>query len=63
MFPKISATFLPLHLAAPSATLVLVFSSTGVIQVCVLSVYEGEIATVLNEETPVDGVSVKILAH
>ena len=28
-----------------------------------LSVYEDEIATVLNEETPVDGVSVKILAH
>jgi hypothetical protein len=58
MFPKASATFLPPHLVVPLATLVLVFSSTGVIQVCVLSVYEDEIATVLNEETPVDGVSV-----
>ena len=63
MFPKGSATFLPPHLVAPLATLVLVFSSTGVIQVCVLFVYEDEIATVLNEETLVDGVSVKILAH
>ena len=61
MFPKVSATFLPLHLVAPLATLVLVFSSTGVIQVSVLSIYENEIATVLNEETPVDGVSIKIL--
>ena len=63
IFPRASATFLPLHLVAPLATLVLVFSSTGVIQVCVLSVCEDEIATVLNEETPVDGVSVKILAQ
>ncbi|KAH9179596.1 hypothetical protein EDB89DRAFT_1922170 [Lactarius sanguifluus] len=53
MFPKVSATFLPPHLVAPLATLVLVFSSTGIIQIC--------IATVLNEETSVDGVSVKIL--
>ncbi|KAH9002207.1 hypothetical protein EDB86DRAFT_2898629 [Lactarius hatsudake] len=43
MFPKVSATFLPPHLVAPLATLVLVFSSTD------------EIATVLNEETSVDG--------
>ncbi|KAI9467106.1 hypothetical protein BJY52DRAFT_1236476 [Lactarius psammicola] len=55
MFPKVSATFLPPHLVAPLATLVLVLSSTGVIQVCVLSIYEDEIATVLNEEAPVDG--------
>ncbi|KAI9447943.1 hypothetical protein H4582DRAFT_42547 [Lactarius indigo] len=55
MFPKISATFLPSHLVAPMATLVLVFFSTGVIQVCVLSIYGDEIATVLNAETSVDG--------
>jgi hypothetical protein len=61
MFPKVSATFLPPHLVAPLATLVLVFSSTGVIQVCVLSIYNDEIATVINEETLVDGVSIKIL--
>ncbi|KAH9077077.1 hypothetical protein EDB83DRAFT_2348082 [Lactarius deliciosus] len=55
MFPKVSATFLPPHLVAPLATLVLVFSSTGIIQICVLSIYGDEIATVLNEETSVDG--------
>ncbi|KAH9045311.1 hypothetical protein EDB85DRAFT_2284235 [Lactarius pseudohatsudake] len=55
MFPKDSATFLPPHLVAPLATLVLVFSSTGIIQICVLSIYGDEIATVLNEETSVDG--------
>ncbi|KAF8272086.1 hypothetical protein EI94DRAFT_1567074 [Lactarius quietus] len=51
MFSKVSATFLPPHLVAPLATLVLFFSSTGVIGVCVLSLYNDEIATVLNEET------------
>lgn len=61
MFPKVSATFLPPHLVAPLAVLVLVFSSTGVIRVCVLSIYNDEITAVLNEETPVDGVSIKIL--
>jgi hypothetical protein len=61
LFPKVSATFSPPHLVSPLATLVLVFSSTGVIQVCVLSIYNDEIATVFNEETLVDGVSIKIL--
>ncbi len=61
MFPKVSATFLPSHQVAPSATLVLVFSSTGVIQICVLSLHQDEFATVLNEVIPVDGVSVEIL--
>lgn len=61
MFPKASATFLLPHLVAPLAALVLVFSSAGVIQVCVLSIYNDEIGIVLNEETPVDGVSVYIL--
>ena len=58
MFPKASATFLPPHLVAPLAALVLVFSSASVIQVCVLTIYNDEIATVLSEEIPVDGVSV-----
>ena len=58
MFPKASASFLPPHLVAPLAALLLVFSSAGVIQVCVLSIYNDEIGIVLNEETPVDGVSV-----
>ena len=61
MFPKVSATFLPPHLIAPLAALVLVFSSTGVMRVCVLSIYNDEIAPVLNEEIPIDGVSIKIL--
>lgn len=61
MFPKVSATFLPPHLVAPLATLVLVFLSTSVIQVCVLSIYNDEIATVINGEAPVDGVSIMIL--
>ncbi|KAH8988476.1 hypothetical protein EDB92DRAFT_1800580 [Lactarius akahatsu] len=51
MFPKVSATFLPPHLVAPLATLVLVFSTTGITQICVLSIYGDEIAAVLNEET------------
>ncbi|KAH9060923.1 hypothetical protein EDB87DRAFT_1808093 [Lactarius vividus] len=55
MFPKVSATFLPPHLVAPLATLVLVFSSAGIIQIYVLSIYGDEIATVLDEETSVNG--------
>jgi hypothetical protein len=61
MFPKASAAFLPPHLIAPLAALVLVLSSTGVMRVCVLSIYNDEIATVLDEETLVDGVSIKML--
>ena len=56
MFPKVSATFLPVQPVAPLGTLVLFFSSRGVIQVCVLLLHEDEITTALNESVIVDGV-------
>jgi hypothetical protein len=61
MFPKASATFLHTHLVAPLATLVLLFSSASLIQVCVLSIYGDEVTTVLDESIAVDGVSDKFL--
>lgn len=55
MFPKASATFLPVQPVAQSATLVLLFSSANVIQVCVQSVHGDEVTTVLDESIAVDG--------
>lgn len=60
MFSKTSATFLPVHSVTPLATLVLLFSSAGLIQVCVLSIYRDEVATVHDESIAVDGVSNKL---
>ncbi len=57
MFPKASATFLPIKPITPWATLVLLFSSTSVIQVCVLSIHGDGVTTVLDESIAVDGVS------
>ncbi|KAH9965838.1 hypothetical protein BC827DRAFT_1264927 [Russula dissimulans] len=53
IFPGTSATFLHVHPVAPLATLVLLFSSDSAIQVCVLSIHEDEIVTVLDESTAV----------
>lgn len=61
LFPKTSATFLHAHPVAPLATLVLLFSSASVIRVCVLSIYQDEIVTVLDESTAVGEVSNNIL--
>ncbi|KAI0254799.1 hypothetical protein BJV78DRAFT_1183009 [Lactifluus subvellereus] len=55
MFPRVSATFLPVQPVAPLGTLVLLLSSRGVIQVCVLLLHEDEITTALNESVIVDG--------
>jgi hypothetical protein len=57
MFPRSSAMFLPVHPVAPLGTLVLFFSSTGVVHVCVLSIHEDEVTIALDESVPVDGVS------
>jgi hypothetical protein len=57
MFPKTSATFLPVQPVAQLATLVLFFSSMNVIQVCVQSIHGDEVTTVLDESIAVDGVS------
>lgn len=57
MFPRSSATFLPVHPVAPLGTLVLFFSSRGVTHVCVLLIHEDEVTTALDEPVPVDGVS------
>ncbi|KAI9513303.1 hypothetical protein F5148DRAFT_1372599 [Russula earlei] len=54
MFPKASATFLHAQPVAPLATLVLLFSSPSVFQVCLLSIHEDRIETVLDESTAVD---------
>ena len=59
MFPKASATFLPVQPVAQSATLVLLFSRAKVIQVCVQSIHGDEVTTVLDESIAVDGVSNK----
>jgi hypothetical protein len=63
MFPKASATFLHGHPVAPLATLVLLFSSASLIQVCVLSIYGDQVTTVLDESIAVDGVSDKSLTQ
>jgi hypothetical protein len=60
IFPKASATFLPVQLVPPLATLVLLFSSASVIQVCVLSISADEVTTVMDESIAVDGVSNKL---
>jgi len=60
MFPKASATFLPVQPVAQSATVVLLFSSADVIQVCVQSIHGDEVTTVLDESIAVDGVSNKL---
>ena len=59
MFPKASATFLPVQPVAQTATLVLLFSSVNVIQVCVQTIQGDEITTVLDESIAVNGVSSK----
>jgi len=59
MFPKGSATFLHANPVAPLATLVLLFSSASLIQICVLCVYPDEVTTVLDESIAIDGVSLK----
>jgi len=59
MFPKASATFLPEQPVVQSATLVLLFSSANVIQVCVQSIHGDGFTTVLDESIAVDGVSNK----
>ena len=60
MFPKASATFLPVQPVAQLATLVLLFSSANVIQVCVQSIHGDGVTTVLDESIAVDGVSNKL---
>lgn len=60
MFPKASATFLPVQPVKQSATLVLLFSSADAIQVCVQSIYGDEVTTVLDESIAIDGVSNKL---
>jgi hypothetical protein len=57
MFPRSSAMFLPVHPVALLGTLVLFFSSRGVVHVCVLLIHEDEVTTALDESVPVDGVS------
>lgn len=61
IFPKASATFYHVHPVTSLATLVLVFSSSGSIRVCVLTIYADEVTTVLDESIAVDGVSDKLL--
>ena len=63
MFPKGSATFLHANPVAPMATLVLLFLSASVIQVCVLCVYRDEITTVLDESIAIDGVGIKSITQ
>lgn len=60
MFPKASATFLPVQPVTQSATLVLLFSSANAIQVRVQSINRDEVTTVLDESIAVDGVSNKL---
>jgi hypothetical protein len=60
MFPKSSATFVPANPVAPLATLVLLFSSASVIEVCVLCIYQDEVTSVLDRSIAIDGVSVKL---
>jgi hypothetical protein len=57
MFPRSCATFLPVQPVAPLGILVLIFSSRGVVHVCVLLIHEDEVTTALDESVPVDGVS------
>ena len=63
LFPKASATFLHMHPVAPLATLVLLFSSAGLIQVCVLSIYGDEVTAAPGEPVAIDGVSDKSLTQ
>jgi hypothetical protein len=63
MFPRSSATFLPVHPVAPLGTLVLLFSSRSVIRVCVLLIHEDEVATALDESVSVDGVGDELFFH
>ncbi|KAI0268165.1 hypothetical protein BC834DRAFT_933308 [Gloeopeniophorella convolvens] len=58
VFPNTSTTFMPTQTITPLATLVLVFYLEGQIRICVLSIDEDDISTVLDKAVPVDGVVV-----
>ncbi|KAI0307076.1 hypothetical protein B0F90DRAFT_1684935 [Multifurca ochricompacta] len=59
MFSRVSATFMPVRPVAPLASLVLLFAPKGLLQVCVLYIYEGEIKTALDESIPVNGTAIE----